>query len=64
MEEITKDGINWPQVSDLKYWDNVAEKIYNVQGIPYTVLIDKDGKIIAKNLRGQELEKKIAEVLK
>lgn len=64
MEAITKDGINWPQVSDLKYWDNVAAKIYNVQGIPYTVLIDKDGKIIAKNLRGQELEKKIAEVLK
>ena len=64
MEAITKDGINWPQVSDLKYWDNVAARIYNVQGIPYTVLIDKDGKIIAKNLRGQELEKKIAEVLK
>ena len=64
MEAITKDGINWPQVSDLKYWDNVAAKIYNVQGIPYTVLIDKEGKIIAKNLRGQELEKKIAEVLK
>ena len=64
MEAITKDGINWPQVSDLKYLDNVAARIYNVQGIPYTVLIDKDGKIIAKNLRGQELEKKIAEVLK
>ena len=64
MEAITIDGINWPQVSDLKYWDNVAARIYNVQGIPYTVLIDKDGKIIAKNLRGQELEKKIAEVLK
>jgi peroxiredoxin len=64
MEAITKYGINWPQVSDLKYWDNVAARIYNVQGIPYTVLIDKDGKIIAKNLRGQELEKKIAEVLK
>ena len=64
MEAITKDGINWPQVSDLKYWDNVAARIYNVQGIPYTVLIDKNGKIIAKNLRGQELEKKIAEVLK
>ncbi len=64
MEAITKDGINWPQVSDLKYWDNVAARIYNVQGIPYTVLIDKDGKIIAKNLRDQELEKKIAEVLK
>lgn len=64
MDAITKDGINWPQVSDLKYWDNVAARIYNVQGIPYTVLIDKDGKIIAKNLRGQELEKKIAEVLK
>lgn len=63
LEAIAKDGITWPQVSDLKYWENIAAKIYNVQGIPYTVLLDREGKIIAKNLRGEELEKKLAEVL-
>jgi thiol-disulfide isomerase/thioredoxin len=63
IEAIAKDGITWPQVSDLKYWENIAARVYNVQGIPYTVLLDKEGKIVAKNLRGDELEKKIAEIL-
>lgn len=62
-DAIKKDGITWPQVSDLKYWDCVAAKQYNVQGIPFTVLLDKEGKIIAKNLRGPELEAKLKEVL-
>lgn len=64
LDAIKKDGITWTQVSDLKYWECEAAKLYNVQGIPYTVLLDKDGKIIAKNLRGAELDKKLAEVLK
>ena len=63
VEAIAKDGITWPQVSDLKHWSSEAAKLYNVQSIPYTVLVDKEGNIIAKNLRGEELEKKIAEVL-
>jgi peroxiredoxin len=63
LEAIAKDGITWPQVSDLKYWDCEAAKLYNVQGIPFTVLLDKDGKIIAKNLRGAELEEKLKQVL-
>lgn len=63
LEAIMKDGITWPQVSDLKQWNNEAARQYNVQSIPYTVLVDKDGKIIAKNLRGEELEKKLVEVL-
>lgn len=64
LEAITKEGITWPQVSDLQYWKNEAAQTYAVQGIPFTVLIDKEGKIIAKNLRGEELDKKLAEVLK
>ncbi|MCA0429257.1 MAG: AhpC/TSA family protein [Bacteroidetes bacterium] len=64
IEAIAKDGITWPQVSDLKFWDSEPAKQYGVQSIPYTVLIDKEGKIIAKNLRGDELEKKLAEILK
>ncbi len=63
VEAIKKNGITWPQVSDLKQWDCEPAKQYGVTGIPYTVLLDKEGKIIAKNLRGEELEKKLAEVL-
>lgn len=63
LEAIQQDGITWPQVSDLKYWECEGARIYNVQGIPYTVLIDKEGKILAKNLRGEELEKAIVAAL-
>lgn len=63
VEAIAKDGITWPQVSDLKKWDGDVVRNYNITGIPFTVLLDKEGKIIAKNLRGEELEKKLAEVL-
>lgn len=64
LEAITKDGLTWPQVSDLKFWQSEAVQIYAVQSIPYTVLIDKEGKILATDLRGAELDKKLAEVLK
>jgi len=63
VEAIAKDGITWPQVSDLQYWNNSGARKYNVQSIPYTVLLDKEGKIIAKNLRGEELDKKLSEIL-
>lgn len=64
VEAIAKDGLTWPQVSDLKFWQSEAAQAYAVQAIPFTVLVGKDGKIIAKNLRGEELDKKLAEVLK
>jgi peroxiredoxin len=64
LEAITTEGLKWPQVSDLKYWQSEACQIYAIQSIPYTVLIDKDGKIIATELRGADLDKKLAEVLK
>jgi len=61
---IIKDNLIWPShVSDLKAWKTPLVKEYNFSGIPYNVLIDKKGKIIAKNLRGEALEKKLAEVL-
>lgn len=62
-EAIKKDGITWPQVSDLKHWDCEPAKQYGVTSIPATFLLDKDGKIIAKNLRGDELEKAIENAL-
>jgi hypothetical protein len=56
--------MNWIHVSDLKGWQSKAAQTYNIQSIPATLLIDSNGKIVAKNLRGEELEKKIAEILK
>src|SRR6218665_2844813 len=63
VEAIKKDGITWPQVSELQYWNSEVVQQYGIEGIPYTVLLDREGKILAKNLRGAELEKKLAEVL-
>ena len=55
---IKNDGLVWPNhVSDLKGWSNSAAQQYKVTGIPFTVLIDKEGKIIDKNIRGEALEK-------
>lgn len=60
---IAQDGLIWPNhVSDLKQWNSEAVKIYNFRGIPFTVLIDPDGRIIAKNLRGPSLENKLKEI--
>ncbi|MDF1549082.1 MAG: TlpA disulfide reductase family protein, partial [Bacteroidales bacterium] len=62
---IKKDGLGaWAHVSDLKYWSSQAAKDYNVDAIPFTVLLDKEGKIIAKGLRGDKLNEKLAEIFK
>lgn len=61
---ITNLGITWHQLSDLKWWRNEGAAKYGVRAIPATFLIDPNGKIIAKDLRGEELGQKIAEVLK
>jgi thiol-disulfide isomerase/thioredoxin len=61
---VQKDGLTWKHVSDLKGWQNTAAKTYQVGSIPFTVLLDKNGRIIAKGLRGEELEAKLAELLK
>lgn len=59
---IHKDGLTWTQVSDLRSWDNEAAVLYGVKAIPANFLLDKDGKIIAKNLRGEDLTKKLSEL--
>ena len=63
VEAIKKDNLTWPQMSDLNYFESIAAKLYSVTGIPYTVLLDKDGKIIAKGLRSEALSVKLAELL-
>lgn len=64
LKAIKDDGLVWHHVSDLKGWDCSAAKLYAVRGIPHTVVLDKEGKIVAKNLRGEELEAKVKELLK
>lgn len=59
---IEADGLTWKHVSDLKGWSSSAGQTYNIRSIPATVLIDPTGKIIAKGLRGEELEAKLAEI--
>ncbi len=63
LEAIKKDGLTWTHISDLKFWDSEAVGLYGFNGIPYNVLLDPTGKIIADNLRGGELERKLEEVL-
>jgi len=59
---IKKDGLTWNHVSDLKYWNSAAAQLYQVRSIPQNFLLDPAGKIIAKNLRGEDLEKKLSEI--
>ena len=61
---IAQDGLVWKShVSDLAYWSSVVVKQYGFQGIPFTVLIDKEGKIVAKGLRGEALENAVKQLL-
>ncbi|HPQ08938.1 MAG TPA: redoxin domain-containing protein [Bacteroidia bacterium] len=63
VQAIKEDDITWPQVSDLKFWNSEAVALFNVEAIPYTVLVDKEGKIIAKGLRGADLENAVKKAL-
>ena len=63
LNAIKADGLIWNHASDLKSWDNKAAKLYGVDAIPFTLLLDKEGKIIDKGLHGKELEAKIKDAL-
>lgn len=64
VKAIAEDGLTWTHVSDLRYFESQAAKDYNINAIPFSILLDKTGKIIAKNLRGAALEKKLEEVVR
>ncbi|SDF58594.1 TlpA disulfide reductase family protein [Chitinophaga filiformis] len=64
LKAIEKDQLDWTQVSDLKGWNNEAAKLYNIRAIPANFLLDPNGNIIARNLRGKELTDKLAEIFK
>ena len=63
-EAIKTWGMTWPQMSDLKGWNCEGAAIYGVRSIPATVLIDQEGNIIARNLRGEAIKEKLSELLK
>ena len=63
LKAVADDKITWTQVSDLQYFDNMAAKMYGVNAIPANFLLDENGIIIGRNLRGQELRQKIADLL-
>lgn len=63
LQAIEEDGLVWTHVSDLAYFNSIAARDYNINAIPFSILLDKEGKIIAKNLRGYGLEEKLEEVL-
>jgi thiol-disulfide isomerase/thioredoxin len=64
MKAIMDDKLTWPQVSDLSFWSSPVVALYGITGIPFNVLVDPQGKIIAQSLRGPALEAKLAELLK
>ncbi len=62
LKAIEEDKLTWTHVSDLKFWQSEAAKTYNITGIPFSLLLDPNGVIIAKNLRGKALDNKLAEI--
>jgi peroxiredoxin len=62
IKAIQEDGLTWTHVSDLKFWQSDAAKTYNINAIPFSLLLDKNGVIIAKNLRGPALDAKLQEL--
>lgn len=63
VEAIKKDGLSWTHISDLQFWNSIAAQTYHISSIPQNFLIDPNGKIVARNLRGPELEAKLCELL-
>ncbi|MEI9810836.1 MAG: TlpA disulfide reductase family protein [Bacteroidota bacterium] len=64
LDAIHKDGLTWTHVSDLKFWDNEVAKLYGINSVPANFLVDPAGKIIAKNLSGEQLQEKLKELIK
>lgn len=60
---IEKHDMNWVHISDLQFWNSAATEKYKINSIPFTVLVDREGKVIAKGLRAHQLEDKLKEVL-
>jgi len=64
LQAIQADKLSWTHVSDLQYWNNAVAQLYRIQSIPANLLVDPNGKIIARDIRGEELQRKLKELLK
>ena len=64
LQAIQQDGLTWTHVSDLQHWNNAAAALYNVTSIPYNVLVDPTGNIIAENLHGVEIVNTLRKLVK
>jgi thiol-disulfide isomerase/thioredoxin len=64
LQAIAQDELSWTHVSDLGFWNNAVAKLYRIQSIPQNLLLDPDGKIIGKNLRGETLDNFLSQVIK
>jgi peroxiredoxin len=64
MDAIKADNLTWHHISDLKYWNSAAVGLYGFDGIPFNVLVNPEGKIVATNLRGPALESTLLQILK
>lgn len=63
LDAIKQDKLTWTHASDLQFWNNAAAQLYHISGIPFNILVDPQGKIIGRNLRGMDLDNKLCEVL-
>ena len=63
LRAIDDDGLIWNHVSNLKFWQDPIAKLYNIRAIPASFIIDQEGRIIDKNLRGARLAARISEIL-
>lgn len=64
LKAIKEDGYTWKQAGDLKGWENEAARLFGIQAIPFNFLLDPNGVVVARNLRGEELERKLQEIFK
>lgn len=64
VEAIKNDGLTWTHISDLKYWSSAVVPLYNIEAVPFNVLIDPQGKVIATDLRGGDLQTTLQAILK
>jgi peroxiredoxin len=63
MKAISDDKLTWTNISDLKFWNSPVVSLFGIEGIPFNILVDPQGKVIAEGLRGSKLEEKLGEVL-
>mgnify|MGYP003319238118 FL=1 len=64
IQAISDDYLTWNQVSNLKFWQDPIARLYKVRAIPASFILNEDGLIVSKNLRGYQLEEKISELIK